>query len=55
MTKTTIVNKELMEEHGSERKTGISEVNITIRDGNVIRFEHIVRFSEEEGMYGDGI
>ncbi|CUH95926.1 hypothetical protein P22_2014 [Propionispora sp. 2/2-37] len=55
MTKKNVVNKELVEDHDSERKTGVSEVNITIRDGNVVRFEHIVRFSEEEGMYGDGI
>lgn len=55
MVKQAAAQKEAQEPCGKARKEEISEVNITIRNGNVIRFEHTVRFLEEECMYGDGI
>lgn len=55
IVKQAAAQKEAQEPCGKARKEEISEVNITIRNGNVIRFEHTVRFLEEECMYGDGI
>ncbi len=55
MVKQAAAKKETQEPYGKARKEGVSEVNITIRNGNVVKFEHTIRFLEEECMYGDGI